>query len=181
MKENTFVRTELYKSKGGWNDTYMRSCVEEAKRIKDQQNNRTNVQAAMSSWHVWDETPIYRPILQTVLELADHLGVIGFPAGSEADHETFVESAWVARYNKGDYTKPHNHAAAMYSFVVFLQAEPNDAPIIFHTHPEIKVHPESRMILLFPSYLMHSVPKQIQDRERIVLAGNLHIKRTVTK
>ena len=83
-----------------------------------------------------------------------------------------VAQSWVIIYNKGGYTKPHIHFDTTYTAVYYAKVEENPSPLLFT--PTIKIFPKESMLVCFPGYLEHSVPKMENDGERIVVAFNLN-------
>jgi len=83
----------------------------------------------------------------------------------------YVHDLWMAVYDKGDYTTPHTHRPSMFAFVYFVKAPPGSAPLVFHTSGK-RVKAEEGKIIIFPGYLVHSVPKN-KCKGRIVLSGNV--------
>lgn len=86
-----------------------------------------------------------------------------------------IRDMWGLIYNKGDYAEEHQHEIAnLYSFIYYVKASKKSAPLIFtDAFPfHKKIQPENGMLIIFPSYMRHKVPKQIHEDERIVIAGN---------
>lgn len=92
----------------------------------------------------------------------------------------------------------HNHCNSIFSGVYYLLNDTNMGDIIFHTDPfdnniakgfelefdewtnwncySYKISPKSGTLIIFPSYLKHSVNKNITDVNRFSLAFNLFFK-----
>ena len=62
----------------------------------------------------------------------------------------------------------------------YVDAEPNDAPLVFPTSGNA-IYPNTGLMIVFPGWVTHSVPPQENDKERIVVAGNLTIDRQQAK
>ena len=78
---------------------------------------------------------------------------------------------WFASYDKGNYVKVHNHLPfAVFSWVYFINSPRGSSPLIFTTTGK-RIKPEEGKIVIFPSFIMHHVPKNKCDN-RIVMAGN---------
>ena len=87
---------------------------------------------------------------------------------------TYETSSWFALYNEGDYAKIHNHIPfSLFSFVYFINSPKGSSPLVFTTSGK-KIKAEAGKIVLFPSNVMHHVPKN-KCKERIVFAGNIKI------
>tara|TARA_B100001250_G_scaffold403454_1_gene418024 strand:+ start:1146 stop:1715 length:570 start_codon:yes stop_codon:yes gene_type:complete len=86
----------------------------------------------------------------------------------------YVEHIWVAKYNKGDWTKSHHHHPAIYSFVYFVKSPKGSSSLVFTTSGK-RIKAEDGKLVLFPGDLRHHVPKNRSDG-RVVLAGNIFLQ-----
>ena len=80
---------------------------------------------------------------------------------------------WSAIYREGHYTISHAHSPSFLSFVYYLKSNINSSPLVFDGC-DFQVQPHDDMLVVFPSYLIHSVPKHTGE-DRICLAGNLNL------
>ena len=138
--------------------------TEKIKAQGDQQYRKTNVQADMTKW--------------TIIDFAIDVtkgGLVSIPQGN-----FFATDCWGAVYKKGESCNPHAHHPAIWSFVYYVDAEPNDAPLVFPTSGNA-IYPNTGLMIVFPGWITHSVPPQENDKERIVVAGNLSIDRQQAK
>ena len=87
-------------------------------------------------------------------------------------YDFFVKQRWIAAYQNGDYTTAHRHIPAIYAFVYFIKCPKNSAPLIFTTSGK-KIKAEEGKVVIFPSNLLHHVPKN-KSEQRIILSGNLY-------
>ena len=83
-----------------------------------------------------------------------------------------LKDLWGQYYNKDDYQVYHHHNPNYWSFVYYVNAPKGSAPLVF-TNSKKKVIPKSGMIVLFPSWLYHHVPKHRSEEIRSVISGNL--------
>ena len=83
---------------------------------------------------------------------------------------------WANVYEKGDYAQIHNHKPMDYSFAYFVKAKWYHAPLILSDSGK-RIRPKEGKYVIFPSYLMHHVPKHRYNDTRITLSGNLLINR----
>ena len=83
--------------------------------------------------------------------------------------DLFVADCWCSIYEQSDETIPHNHFPSDFSAVVYLEAEPNCAPIVFAN--SILVQPVNNSLVLFPGILEHHVPPT--NGRRVIVAMNL--------
>ena len=87
----------------------------------------------------------------------------------------FTFDCWGAIYRKNDFTLPHTHGPALWSWVYYISI-PNNAPPLYFDEAKFKVYPKSDEIILFPGHVRHEVPKaENMTEERIVLAGNIYL------
>jgi len=89
--------------------------------------------------------------------------------------------AWINLYEKGDFTKLHNHAFVDFSAVLILK--PGEDSLLFHDNRNVqrflkgfesyadqKINEKKGTLILFPSHLYHSVSEC--KIERISIAFN---------
>jgi hypothetical protein len=72
-------------------------------------------------------------------------------------------------YEKGDHTIRHSHFPSDFAAVYYVDVEPGCAPIVFED--ELKVYPESGMLVVFPAWIHHEVPKT--DARRTAVSMNI--------
>ena len=75
-------------------------------------------------------------------------------------------------YSKGDYTVFHNHFPSVLSFIYYVKADKDSAPLVF-TDIDYELHPKENDLIIFPSYLKHGVPTQMKDANRMSISGNI--------
>lgn len=146
-------------------DEKRNECIEEAYRIGDEMNRTTNVKASMSSFRVHETTDTFHDILVRITEMVKQApwtdtNLIG---------HTLIDS-WTAIYKKGEHTIPHVHTASA-SFCYYIQADETSAPLVFDGTPLV-IKPFTGLCVMFEGNMMHSVPKQEEGADRIILAGN---------
>ncbi len=121
-------------------------------------------------------------------------GRLGLPPNVRCE---FHLSSWAAVNRKGHYNTPHVHPGATWSGVYYVDPgdEPPDAPgggaVLEFAHPIVAsvltffpsllpsarlVRPEAGMIILFPSYLQHSVRLYRGERPRVCVPFNAHLR-----
>ncbi len=83
----------------------------------------------------------------------------------------YIDNLWAMIYEKGSYTKMHDHRGAHYAFVYYVEADENTSPLIFEKNIVIK--PKTSRLVLFSGFLKHEVPELVEDSARIAIAGNL--------
>jgi uncharacterized protein (TIGR02466 family) len=105
----------------------------------------------------------------------------------------YITQSWLNYSNKGDYHHSHEHPNSLVSGVFYIKADEQKDKITFHKnfYSTIKLRPKnynlwnslswwipvkSGDILLFPSYLNHSVETKEDNDIRISLAFNTFLK-----
>ena len=87
---------------------------------------------------------------------------------------------WANVYEKGDYAESHDHKPHDFSFAYFLKSKWYDSPLVF-TESGKRIRPKEGKYVIFPSYLLHHVPKNRYNHQRITLSGNLLIDRSTLR
>jgi len=82
-----------------------------------------------------------------------------------------VKNLWGNVYKKDDFAQSHNHKPNVFSFAYFVKAKWYDSPLIFDDSGK-RIRPKEGRYVIFPSYLLHSVPKNRYNHERVTLSGN---------
>jgi hypothetical protein len=130
----------------------------------DKQRRRTNVKANMTNWFMHREHETFMAVARSALGIAKE--------NSPHVVQMNVPECWGAIYKKGDWTKTHDHWPYIWSFTYYVQCKHGDAPLVF-PDAELSIYPEAGDMIVFPSWVRHSVPEQTSDSERIVVAGNI--------
>ena len=108
--------------------------------------------------------------------------------------EVKISNMWAIINTKGSLNQKHHHSNSDLSAAYYVSAEKNCGNIIFYDprpakvykHPIAKnpnilnatinsISPEPGMLILFPSYLEHSVNPNLSDHKRIVISFNLSL------
>ena len=87
-----------------------------------------------------------------------------------------ITAFWGNVYKKGDYAQSHCHKPEDFSFAYFVKAKWYDSPLVF-TDSGKKIRPKEGRYVIFPSYLLHNVPKNRYNHERVTLSGNYLVNR----
>ena len=148
----------------------------------DQQGRMTNVQATMTEWKWQEDNPRVKRLQECILAEAYSHEVIRYMKITCDKHsiplKIIVDKFWGNIYNKGDYTKSHNHMGfeSGFGFVYFLKTKWYHPSLVFSESGK-KMKPKEGTYIIFPKNLMHHVPKNRFDETRITLSGNLIIKK----
>ena len=131
----------------------------------------TNVKASMHT--VWDWIPNnqkvknFKSFILTEIEKK-------YRPGEQVGGDRCVGKItcfWGNVYMKGDYAQSHNHKPNYFSFSYFVKSKWYDSPLIFDDSGK-RLRPKEGRYVIFPSYLLHSVPKNRYNHERVTLSGN---------
>ena len=106
-----------------------------------------------------------------------------------------ITSMWSIINNKNASNSRHIHSNNYISAAYYVKAPNNCGDIVFHDprsaavfrHPRVltpnklnsniySVQPKEGLLVLFPSYLQHSVDKNNSNEERIVISFNIDLK-----
>ncbi|MEI6712781.1 MAG: hypothetical protein WCO60_03455 [Verrucomicrobiota bacterium] len=118
-------------------------------------------------------TPKFGPLSEIILHIARHVSKTFLSANMEAlGLDYFVKDCWGIIYEQADHTIPHNHYPAELSCSLYLEAEPNCAPLGFDNG--FSVQPEPGLLVMFPGILTHYVPPT--PGRRVVVAMNMFKK-----
>ena len=141
-------------------------------RLSHPESTPSNVQAVyMSPWKSHLLSDKFQPLADIAIRTAKQISKEHLFTDLEAlNLDLFVADCWGAIYEEEDHTLPHSHFPADFSVVVYLDADPGCAPIVFDD--AISVLPVPGVMLLFPGLLKHSVPKN--TGKRVVVAMNLY-------
>ena len=82
-----------------------------------------------------------------------------------------IDTSWISKYMKGDYTLPHAHTPASFAFNYFIKTPKESSPLIFTTSGKT-INAEEGKLVIFHGNLLHHVPENKCD-DRIVLSGNI--------
>lgn len=145
----------------------------------------------------WDHAAIraLSGYLKCALDLAS--ARVAVPPNLRTEYQL---SGWAAVNRRGHYNTPHLHPMATWSGIYYV--DPGDGTagipnaVLEFAHPIAAsamtffpgilpsartVQPEAGMIILFPSYLQHSVRVYDGDRPRVCVAFNAHALRVVPR
>lgn len=149
---------------------YKQKCIDEIYRLGDSMNQKTNVKAIMSSYKIWEETIVLNPLIDKIVQSVYHL----FPI-NDSRFFYYLQDCWSIIYKKGHYTDPHSHSPSQISFVYYLKTSPNTSSLFFN-ECNFEIKPYNDLLILFPSHIVHSVPHQPKNKDRVCISGNLMLK-----
>ena len=171
MKYNDYLvdlPTKIITTNLNINSKYQQKCLEEIYKLGDAQNNKTNVKAIMSNYHIWKDTDILNPLIDEIVSVSNNI----YPPYYNRFNYILID-CWSAIYQKEHHSIPHTHFPyGQMSFVYYLKTSSNSSPLVFD-ECNFEIQPQEDMLVLFPTYMFHSVPKQKINEDRVVVAGNL--------
>ena len=139
-----------------------KQMLEDVKKQSYPNTNKTNVKAKMTGGHV--HTPTTDKLTNWIKEIIIDV--------TKTPHTTYeVTDAWFAHYTQSDHTVNHCHYPQTWSFVYFVQAPPNSAPLVFTTS-NAAIAAEQNRVVIFPASVYHFVPRN-EANNRIVYSGNI--------
>ena len=136
----------------------------------------TNVKASMHTG--WDWLPNNQKVKNFKSFILSEIERKYQPGARINDSRSFgkITAFWGNVYKKGDYAQSHCHKPDDFSFAYFVKAKWYDSPLVF-TDSGKKIRPKEGRYVIFPSYLLHNVPKNRYNHERVTLSGNYLVNR----
>jgi len=139
--------------------------------------SNSNVKASIHTEWDWEPDNITFRNLKSYIreEIEKH-----YRPGAMSDGERMllkVKNFWANVYEKGDYAQSHEHQPDDFSFAYFVKSKWYDSPLVFRDSGK-RIRPKEGTFVVFPSYLIHYVPKNRYNDTRITLSGNLVVDRT---
>jgi len=151
--------------------------IEDVKRIGYSLSYQTNVNARMTDWFSKSDSidVVNNWVIGLIHEENKWINKPGNTyAYSKSRYTLISKESWFAGYNKGDYTRSHNHIPSHFSYVYFVKCPRGSSPLVF-TDSGKRIKAEEGKVVIFPAIMNHHVPKS-RCEDRIVLAGNFEIK-----
>ncbi len=147
------------------------------------QSNTSNVFAWHSNYytHLHDEfdwSPIIRLVLDTCYTISNKHFNVDTTGG---DYQYIVNNMWIAQYEKNDYTRSHYHFPSVFSACYYVEVEDKCSPIVFGKRGELKIQPESGMLLVWLGMIPHSVPETNTKRTCICMNTSMQVNESLRK
>ena len=137
-----------------------------------EEERKSNVKACMTNYFLHRQHTIINDVCDSAIDIIKSIQV---KDQKGTLNKFFTFDCWGAIYRKNDFTLPHTHGPALWSWVYYISI-PNNAPPLYFDEAKFKVYPKSDEIILFPGHVRHEVPKaENMTEERIVLAGNIYL------
>ena len=122
--------------------------------------------ASMTDWKECFDIKEFRTIGDWVYKI-----IQGFNLNIDQIYDLKLKELWGQYYKKGDYQSTHTHNPLSWSFVYYVNAPKGSSPLVF-TSSNKKIFPKPGMLVLFPSWLEHYVPKHKCEEIRSVVLGD---------
>ena len=121
--------------------------------------NEENGKIVVTNYRAWEAIPLYKKLLEN----------IEITINNWTKSNTKLDQAWSGIYDIGQETKSHNHHPSQFSFCYYMRAETPYTPMVFD-ECNIEINGETDLLIVFPSFLQHSVPPC--KNERVFISGN---------
>ncbi|MEY2599783.1 MAG: hypothetical protein RLZZ142_2042 [Verrucomicrobiota bacterium] len=147
-----------------------REAIDELRAI-DPTPIASNVRSTyVSPWDSHARTPKFQPLCDLILAIGRYVSQTFLSSNLAAINlDLFVKDCWGMVYETSDHTIRHNHYPAELSCAIYLEADPDCAPICFDNG--FQIQPTRNLLVMFPGVLNHEVPAT-QGR-RVVVSMNL--------
>ena len=126
-------------------------------------NSNSHLSSWRSDWKIHKKDSRFNVLIDFTIETLEKIHLDLF----HSEREFACIEMWIAQYDKGDHAERHYHYPLDWSAVYYINVEDNTSPIIFGE--DIRVQPENNMMLLFPGWLNHRVPKTQGKRTLIAM------------
>ena len=126
-------------------------------------NSDSHLSSWRSDWKTHKKDSRFNVLIDFTIETLEQIHKDLF----HSEREFACIEMWIAQYDKGDHAERHYHYPLDWSAVYYINVEDNTSPIIFGE--DIRVQPENNMMLLFPGWLNHRVPKTQGKRTLIAM------------
>lgn len=129
----------------------------------------------MSPWNSHMINPKLMPLCNHVEKLIMEMSNLVYASDIKKLNVEFkITDCWYAKYENSDFTIRHSHYPADWSAVIYVNVDDNASSIIFED--KYSIQPTKNMLVIFPGYLYHEVPKTPGKRD--VIAMNIFKKAT---
>lgn len=155
------------------------------KQLNLQPNQQLNSSSVMlnTDWKTNDKYPAIRSVLLEVEKQAEGLYK---EFGVKDSYKRQIDNYWVNFNKPGMFNKPHLHPNSIFTGVYYAKAEKNCGNIVIHNNPDREFtlqtytdkpnqftmtnpsyEPSTGLVIIFPSWLSHSVESNYSNTDRI--------------
>jgi hypothetical protein len=137
-------------------------------------NESTAAKCYMTRWDMDKNYNSFKKLGELVIALAKTIPLANATneGGDPRQYDYKVADSWGLIYNKGQYTKPHQHWPHAWSFTYCVKGCEKCSPLVF-PDSSLSIVPQESQLILWPAWLYHSVPVQECSHDRIMAVGNL--------
>jgi len=121
-----------------------------------------NGKIVATNYRAWEAIPLYSKLLKNIE------GAINKWIDELSEYK--IQDAWSGVYDIGQIAKSHSHEPSHYSFCYYMRAEAPYTPMRFDDC-DIEIDAKTDLLIVFPSFLKHSVPPC--RNERVFISGNV--------
>ena len=156
------------------------------------------VKSNVGGWHSKNLDLRDATITRTLRKLGQHINqFIDFYKVDREKYNWEFSESWFITNRKGDYNVSHVHPNSFLSGVFYLKTYEDAGDLVFHHHAKNidyhkqpkdafkenvnynsdywRVTPEDGDLIVFPSFLTHSVEENKNDFQRMVLSFNINL------
>ena len=191
-----FFSTPIWTSKI---DNYEKVNLEMIDYITDLQTNNPEgiIKSNFKGWHSKDFDMKEEQPKKFIEAIKKNINTALTDMSWDLERQTVkIKSLWAIINEKDAWNQKHHHSNSDLSAAYYVAAHENCGDIVFydprpapvHNHPISKspnninatvnsIKPEPGMLVLFPSYLEHSVNPNLSDKKRIVISFNLSLEK----
>ena len=168
-----------------------KECYKE-KTINEVGRSISNKNGWQSNFVSFDKYEEISKILK-IIDLNSHIFVKEF--GVRENYKFSIVEYWININNKGSYNLAHIHPQSLFSCIIYIKVPKNSGGILFwqnqisqlgmggyskhnnsYNFESIKYEAIEKRVIIFPSYVSHSVEENKSDEDRISIAFNFASK-----
>lgn len=170
IKDYTFykeVKHLFIKGKINVDADYFIKKIDEGIKSDNNRSYKTNVVAGMTDWTYFLRDEKFYETIVPIINILD----------DKESKSLDIKEAWGVRHGKFDRTKPHDHAPAYLSFVLYLND--HNQPLKFRDINET-VDCYRGSFAIFSSNLIHHCERNISGKPKYLISWNAFLKASFT-
>jgi len=147
----------------------------EIKTAGDITGGRSAAKCYRTRWDMHEVYPSFKKLTDAILKVVKTAcDPASDEAGNPKDYILRTHDSWGLIYKKGDITSAHQHYPCLWSWTYCVKSCELCSPLVFPTSEgKEEIEPEDGQLIIWPSHVLHEVPKQLCDHERIMIAGDV--------
>ena len=141
----------------------------------DSSGSRTAAKCYRTRWDMHEIYPSFEKLCDGVIDVCKRAcGLATNEDGTPKDYNLKTHDSWGLIYKKGDTTNAHQHYPCLWSWTYCVSACEGCSPLVFPTSEgKNEIEPENGQLIMWPSHVLHEVPKQVCSHERVMIAGDI--------